>query len=362
MFNPGRLALARRRKGFNKKELADKLGLVPRSVSAFEAGEFPPSEDTLAQAAKTLGFPLAFFDKESIEPPSEESTSFRALTKMTAGNRHAALAAGALGLELSDWIEARFNLPTVDIPDLKGQSPDIAAELVRHQWQLGERSIRNVVHLLESKGVRVFSLAEETAEVDAFSFWRERKPYIFLNTFKSSERARFDAAHELGHLVLHKHGVPNGQAAEKEADAFASAFLMPRATVLTSRPRGQWTLLHLIALKRKWIVSAAALGYRLRDLGVLTDWQYRSLFIEMSKRGYLRAEPHPAPREKSLVWEKVFTQLRAEGVNKEDIAHQLALPPDEVEKLVWGLVTMGLSNNSPPLKQSRRRGNLRLID
>jgi Zn-dependent peptidase ImmA (M78 family)/DNA-binding XRE family transcriptional regulator len=360
MFNPERLALARRRKGLNKKELADKLGLAARSVTAFEAGEFPPSDETLQQLAKYLAFPVEFFYRETVGEPAEQAASFRALTKLTASNRHAALAAGALGLELSDWIERRFNLPSVDLPDLKGQEPSVAAELVRQQWAIGERSIRNMVHLLEAKGVRVFSLAEETADVDAFSFWRERKPYVFLNTFKSSEHARFDAAHELGHLVLHKHGAPNGQLAEKEANSFASAFLMPRATVIGSKPT-YWTVRHLIALKRKWLVSAAALAFRLRDLGVLTDWQYRTLFIELNKRGYLRNEPVPAPREKSLIWEKVFQQLRAEGIGKEHIAAELALPVEEIEKLVWGLVTMSLSNGSAPLTTTKRRANLRVV-
>src|SRR5260363_245495 len=85
--------------------------------------------------------------------------------------------------------------------------------------------------------VRVFSLSLDTTDVDAFSLWRQRTPFIFLNTRKSAEHARFDAAHELGHLVLHRHGSPQGREAEKEADTFASAFLMPRATLLTQVPR-----------------------------------------------------------------------------------------------------------------------------
>src|ERR1700693_4393291 len=85
--------------------------------------------------------------------------------------------------------------------------------------------------------VFLFSLAENTRNVDAFSCWRNGEPYVFLNTFKSTEHSRFDAAHELAHLVLHKHGGPNqGRAAELEAHAFASSFLMPRDDVLATIP------------------------------------------------------------------------------------------------------------------------------
>src|SRR5438094_162699 len=81
------------------------------------------------------------------------------------------------------------------------------------------------------------ALAIDAKEVDAFSMWHGETPFVFLNTKKSCERSRFDAAHELGHLVLHRHGVPQGQQAEAEANAFASAFLMPRASVLAMAPR-----------------------------------------------------------------------------------------------------------------------------
>src|SRR3546814_19715675 len=90
-----------------------------------------------------------------------------------------------------------------------------------------------MVHLLESRGIRVFSLSENTKEVDAFSVWRDDAPYVFLNRFKSAERSRYDAAPELAHLCLHKHGGAAAEyrdsSGENEANAFAGAFLMPES-------------------------------------------------------------------------------------------------------------------------------------
>jgi Zn-dependent peptidase ImmA (M78 family) len=184
-------------------------------------------------------------------------------------------------------------------------------------------------------------------------------PYIFLNTFKTPERSRFDAAHELGHLVLHKHGgTHGGQEAERQANQFASAFLMPRDSVLAKMPR-VYTLAQIIEAKKIWRVSALALIYRLHKLGILSEWVYRKFNIQISQI-YKQGEPEGIPREVSLLWEKVFTHLRAEGITKHEIARQLGLPVSEVESFVFGLARMQ-SIDGGGIVNSRSRAKLRIV-
>jgi transcriptional regulator with XRE-family HTH domain len=114
-----------------------------RSISGFEAGDMDPSVETLAEIARVLRFSTSFFSRAAIDRPPVTSASFRSLTSMTAGQRNAAVAAGALAIELSDWLEQRFNLPAPNISSFRGAEPEAAAEAVRGQWQLGERPIRN---------------------------------------------------------------------------------------------------------------------------------------------------------------------------------------------------------------------------
>lgn len=362
MFNPSRLTLARQRRGMTKTRLAAEANLTVRSVSAYEAGDMVPSETTVADLGRTLCFPTQFFAAASLETPSPESASFRALSSMTAGQRDSALGAGALAIELSEWLDAQFNLPESTLPDLRGHSPEAAAEAIRAAWALGERPIKNVVHLLEAQGVRVFSLVEECNQVDAFSLWRKGTPYVFLNTMKSAERSRFDASHELGHLVLHRHGAPQGREAEQEADAFASAFLMPRGSVIAAAPRLP-TLDFLVKLKRNWNVSVAALAHRLHAVKLLSDWHYRSLCIEIAQRGYKRTEPNSVPRETSQLLQKVFQSLRNDGVTKPAIAKQLHINSTELDSLVFGLVVTQVPGGGEPSGHGtpRRRGHLRLV-
>ena len=326
-----------------KSRLADLAGVTMRSISAFEAGEMDPSAETLAEIARVLRFSPSFFTRPAIDRPPVTSASFRSLTSMTAGQRNAAVAAGALAIELSDWLEQRFNLPAPSLPSFRGADPETAAEALRGQWQLGERPIRNVVHLLEQRGVRVFSLAEECRQVDAFSLWRAGKPFVFLNTMKSAERSRFDAAHELGHLALHRHGGPNcrGREAEREADTFASAFLMPRASVLATAPRFP-PLQELLRLKKQWNVSVAALVHRLHAVELLTEWHYRTLMVELSSRGYRTTEPDGCERETSQILNKVFAALKAQGMTRQALASELGVQSSDIDALVFGLSFVAL--------------------
>jgi Zn-dependent peptidase ImmA (M78 family)/DNA-binding XRE family transcriptional regulator len=362
MFNATRFALARKRRGIKKKALAKIIEMSEKAVSAYEKGTQAPEQQTLNRIAVALNFPASFFLADDIEELTPDIASFRALTKMTASQRNIALAAGNIALLLNEWIEQRFDLPQPDLPDLgrehgfsssgTEQSPETAAEALRHHWRIGELPVKSMIYLLEAKGVRVFSLAIDAKEVDAFSLWYGGKPFVFLNTLKSAEHCRFDAAHELGHLVLHRHGEPQGQHIEREANAFASAFLMPRRSILAHAPKLP-TLPHLIAHKKYWTVSVAALNYRLHALSLTTDWVYRTLCIQISEAGYRSKEPASAPHETSQVLAKVFSALREEGISKNDIARHLLLDPTEIEQLTFGLMLSGVSNIEQPINLKR---------
>src|SRR5215211_2579591 len=202
-FAPSRLTLARKRRGLSITQFSALVGLSSQSVSNYENAKQVPADDTLERIAHAVQFPTSFFFEGEIDDLAPSAVSFRARSKLTAGKRDGALAAGRLALELYSWIDQRFRLPAVDIPSLDKLKPQDAASVVRARWGMGPTPAPNMVHLLEAHGVRVFSLTPEYSGVDAFSFWRDGVPFVFLNTMKTAERGRFDAAHELGHLVLH---------------------------------------------------------------------------------------------------------------------------------------------------------------
>ncbi|MGW1055944.1 helix-turn-helix domain-containing protein [Streptomyces sp. NPDC002521] len=338
MVTPSRIALARKRRSLTLAELSDRTGVSLQSLSNYETGRTAPRPGTLDKIASALDFPSSFFEGSALDELPSEGISWRARSKTSTRVLDAARAAGTLGAMLYDWIEERFRLPVVDVPSLGKPDPETAAGVVRTRWGLGEAPAPNMVHLLESRGVRVFSLDPDHAEVDAFAVWRDGVPFVFLNTLKSAERGRFDAAHELGHLVMHgSERACSGPEAERQANEFASAFLMPRASVLGHMPSGAHVD-QIIRGKRIWKVSAMALTHRMHDLGLLTDWQYRSTCAELSRLGYRSDEPEGmGQRETSQVLTKVFAALRTKQIKPSDVAAELGLTDEEMNRLLFGL-------------------------
>ena len=344
-FNPERLDLVRRRRGMTKRALAQALGVSTKTLNHYRTYRNAPNEGTMARIVSTLRFPESFFYGPDFEEPPNTGVSFRAVSTLTARLRHQLVAVGTLGLMFSGWIDSKVELPSPDIPQLQEVDPETAAVEVRRAWGLGQRPIRNIIHLLEYHGVRVFSLSEDTLKMDAYSFWRNDIPYIFLNTQKSAERNRMDVAHELGHLVLHaRGGSQRDRQAEREAQQFGASFLMPRESVIAEVRQGA-TLMEIRRAKKIWNVALSNLTYRMHDVGMLPDYQYRMRFMEISRRGFHVNEPDPSDPEKSQILAKVFQGLRERGITLNDVALELSLPPEEIGNLMFGLVRMPLPVN-----------------
>ena len=185
MLNPERVDMVRLRLGLTKIGFADLLEVDRRTINRFEAGSHDLPDSALKILCKKSGYPSSFFEKSAPEYPDRTAVSFRSQRSLTAKARNAALAVSALAFELDDWISDRYSLPENKLVQTNDMSPENAAIYLRVQWGIGLRPIGNMINLLEAHGVRIFSLTEETRHLDAYSFWRNEKPYVFLNTLKT---------------------------------------------------------------------------------------------------------------------------------------------------------------------------------
>lgn len=339
-MSTGRLIkIARSRRCLTAKTLAEKAGVTAVAISNIENG-VEPKEATLIAIANALEYDVEFFRSSNAVEIDAETVSFRSLKKMSAKERDRALGAGSLGVTLYDWLASEFDLPDCDLPNLSHEAiePEMAARIVRSHWRLGEKPISNVLRLLEAKGVRILSLSEQNKHVDAYSFWKQGNPYMFLNQFKSAEHSVFDSAHELGHLILHRHAGPdNKRDAEMEADRFASSFLMPSSDVRSTTP-SSLSMKSIIRMKKRWKVSALAYVRRLYTLKLISEWNYRGFCIELSRNGYRSAEPDGIERELSRIWDRALRDLWEEGYSRNHIEEATKIPLDEIDSLVFGLL------------------------
>lgn len=359
IFSPQRLRLARQRRGLFAQELAARIGASTRSVSLWENGKIRPTEKHIDALSDILKFPREFFFGDA--PPTLGGAAFRSLARMTSQQRLMAISAGCQAVALDEWIDGQFKRPAPHVPDLRDATPEGAADAIRAAWGLGYHPVPNLVHLLEANGVRVYSLVHDGSEVDAFSDWSGATPFVFLNTTKTPERSRMDAAHELGHLVLHAHAsVRPDKADEEQAQEFAAAFLMPHAAFVSSSPR-IISLGSIIEAKQKWGVSAWAYVYRLHTTGRLSSWQYRSLCIQLNTQ-FRKTEPGPArPRETSQVLAKVLAPTSGIMSTRKEAAKYLRVHLRDLDELTFGLAltpVMGGQKTISPSIQSAQGDSL----
>jgi len=143
-------------------------------------------------------------------------------------------------------------------------------------------------------------------------------------------------------------------AVEKEANAFAGAFLMPEPDLRAIITTTIYSADDLVAYKRRWRVAAAALAYRAREVGLISEARSNSLYVEMSRRGWLKREPQGIAREQSHVWQQAMDGLRAKGFTKLDISRETGVPVADLEALLFGLANMLTIDGSGATTPARR--------
>lgn len=351
------MTLARERAGFSKEQTAQLCRVSRRTITDWEGGRVvSPPVDRIATA---LNVDEAFLHGPEVEEVPIESVSFRALTSLSTRRARSAVASSRLTTLLTDWLDERYSTPLVAIPSVMESidatsstepSAQRAAEFLRAAWSMPHRPVSSMIAILERHGARVLSLAKGEREVDAFSYWSNGRPYIFVNQDKSAERVRFDLAHELGHLVLHK-GIctVRDRHFEFEANEFASAFLMPTDafTVQAYSAGTQLRMSDVFVLKRSWRVSATATVRRLHDLELINDWQYRTWMVELSSLGYRRGEPDGIRPEISELLTACLRLAREDGWTLQRIAADIGVHVQELREGLTGLTVLSIAGGAP---------------
>ncbi|GAC1381344.1 MAG: XRE family transcriptional regulator [Marmoricola sp.] len=295
-FDGNRLQVARRLRRMTKTELARAVGVTPTAIGQYEKN-VRPSTAVVAELALRLGVPREFFGAgRAVNPLPAQSAHFRSLRSTPASSREQALAFAELCLAAADLMAGYVdfperNLPEMQLPEeLSDSFVESAATATRQHWGIPEGPFPPVVRLLETNGVIVVRLPPETdRKVSAFSSDAGNYPLVLLASDKADKaRGRFDAAHELGHLLLHPDTEPGSKIVEEQANRYAAELLMPRDQIIDLLPRRiDWAKFH--ELKREWGVSLKALVYRAKYLGVLSEASYRRANQQLSIWG--RPEP-----------------------------------------------------------------------
>lgn len=324
-----RLKLARAAAGLSLRELEARLGnlVTAQAIGKYERDESMPSSRVLIGLAEALGVSEDYllsanelvldgveFRKKSITSKKEEAfVEGRTLHLL---ERYLAIE-DALVLSSVSWDKPReAPFPVRDLAEAEH-----AAEALRKHWDLGVDAIPKCVELFEERGIKVLSV--NLSDIDGLTATVKRQakdpvPVIVVKKGAWAERKRFTLAHELGHMVIH--AAPSVDA-EKAANRFAGAFLMPREALWAEigRHRTSISLGEILRLKQLFGASFQAIAYRCRDLGIFGDPLFRRLFQVFNQRGWRKA-PFEEPGamlpelEEPARLERLCFRALAEGV------------------------------------------------
>ncbi|MBR0941579.1 ImmA/IrrE family metallo-endopeptidase [Bradyrhizobium liaoningense] len=340
---PQRLADARVALQLSRADVARELGVTGTTIGHYESGDRRPDMNMLLQISRILRQPISFFFKENnINLNKKKVRFFRSVgPKSNKLNMALDVRTNWLWEFVQTLLDAGIRLPTPNVPFYDDVEHDgeyslnqieyIASRARRH-WGMSDGPINNMVALLESQGVIVCRFHMGSEKIDAFSCWVDGRPYILLGADKASGvRSRFDAAHELGHLILHRDISQDDlesksvrERIEREANWFAGAFLLPRGSLF--REFYSTRANHLLGLKQRWLVSMQAIAHRAKDIGAIDENQYVSFRIQMTKRKELSKEklddviPIEQPGLLYNAWKKLVEKGKLPPLDSEDTA------------------------------------------
>jgi len=269
----------RKEQGFTQEQVAEQSGLSRSAYRALEKGRSTPRTGTLKTLADVLGIPL----KDLLIPVQTlKRVRFRSLKRLK--SRDQVLA------DVSRWLKDFAELERLigdvgehGLQPLREEANSVArsdmatlASRARDHFGLSEREpVHDICGLLESLGIKVYSISVATDAFMGLSVAEDDGgPAVVVNTWERLpvEAWIFSAVHELAHLILHlgAYDVSEEQEnaeQEKEADQFASHFLMPQVVF-----RKEWEdsagldfVDRVLKIKRVFRVSWRTVLYRIAE-------------------------------------------------------------------------------------------------
>ena len=348
-FEPGRLIQALAARGLSQVALASMVGVSPATISKWKSGQQSPEAEALASLAQVINVTPEWFTR-----PLPEKCSLPLFRSNASAHANARTMLEArlewsqdIALALSEFVDfPDVNLPKrafTDPEQITNADIEEAADECRELWGLGRRAIPDLAMAVEGAGVILVREETGVATIEGLSAWSQvlNRPLVLLSSDKQNGfRSRFDLAHELGHLILHK-GINRStdpvrhKIMEDQAHRFAGAFLLPAET-FAAEVKSPVTLDSLLLMKQRWGVSVAAMVMRLWALKVIDDDAKDLLFKRRSARWGVKAEPGDDGRapEQTRLLKRTIELLASSGIMPvEAVSTYIGLAANDIEML-----------------------------
>ena len=283
--------MARIRAKLSMDELCNLMNntVTKQSISKYEHGRMMPSDGVMIALSEALSVNPSYFIRPFSSQINKLSLSFRKKSAISKKD------VNALKIEVQDKVERYLEVEQIlGLPHVAPSFTAIGgpishaeemterAKLLRAEWGLHEGPVDNVQSMLESHGIKVV-LIDGPAGFDGVSGIVNGKLYIIALNRNSThtERRRFTALHELGHLLFNSQFDADLKPNEKEklCHAFANEMLLPTSSLRHMAVEDSIAWADLVKLQKKYGMSIDAIVHKLSDVGIMTCEQYRSFNI-----------------------------------------------------------------------------------
>jgi Zn-dependent peptidase ImmA (M78 family)/DNA-binding XRE family transcriptional regulator len=288
---PERIREAREARGLTADGFAELLDVTKQAVAQYESGLITPSGDVMGRIIAVTRQPPSFFVTPRARSANGISPFWRGLKRMELHHRKRIARRLEWASDIAEYIGQFIRLPDVSLPTIEFdpasdslEKIEDIAESVRDSWGLGRGPIGDIAAAMETHGIVLVQESVACPDMDAVSCWQGGRPYVLFSTeVESGPRNTFNLAHELGHVALHSAvevTSENLKSIEKQANRFASAFLLPRERF--SREILGTSIGHFKFLKESWGVSISAMAYRCKDLEIFNENQLGYVMKQMN--------------------------------------------------------------------------------
>ncbi|MBN7560197.1 XRE family transcriptional regulator [Mycobacteroides abscessus] len=335
--------------GWSKKRLADEAHVSASHVSRVESGVLPLAGKALLDYAQAMRCPPEALCVPFARSPAE-GTHFRANASIAEWKRDRVWARANLIAMRIGRIVARADidpvlaLPEIDPTDYADEHGEItAAQVLRRLWRVAG-PVSSMIELLEAAGVFVVVENFHDDGVDAVTLRaNQHHPHlVYVDAALPADRMRMTLAHELGHLVMDAMTLVSPKETERRATAFAAEFLAPIDDIAFDLDRVSTRTVHeLDELRLNWGVSVSSLVVRARERGVLSDYQYRSMFRLLNETGRIYGSRSGVAEEVPALVGAVLEQLAAAGYTSGELDNITLLDGTQRAAL------FGISGNLP---------------
>ncbi len=347
-----RIRALRERAGLTQDQLAKRLGLPHRqTLTSIERGERALTPAELVHAADVLGVDVETFT-DPYRLVGEGEFSFRA-----DGVRSGVL--DSFEQQAGNWVatyrtllEAESGAPSLlrtrlELTERSSfEDAHAAADDVRDLWKLGDVPAARLPEAIESElGAQVL-FVDAPHGMSGAALSLPGLPVIFVNRMETRGRRHFDIAHELFHILTwgtmapnrvesQKVGTGKGHRAERLADNFAGALLMPAEVVARAhRARGDADLSEWLNFTANSLqVTSIALAWRCVVLGYLHKSEVRALDAgRLASNGETEPDDTPLRFNRSFVT-RVYDSVEAGHLSFRRAARLLSLAPSGLTDL-----------------------------